>query len=157
MSGFGCVEVSEGFEDEIFESLSTFVDGFVGVSLPELLDCGDLSFDVGEAPVGSVSLACLSCHDGTQAMDVVINLPGAGGHNPAGQEIDTLGIGVMTGTPVPMLGTDLTDDHPISMTYGGGGPQAGDADGPFPGTLGDPDFNLPIKATVNNNSSPMVR
>ena len=28
------------------------------------------SFDSQEAPVGSVSLACLSCHDGTQAMDV---------------------------------------------------------------------------------------
>ena len=28
--------------------------------------------------VGSVSLACLSCHDGTQAMDNIINSPGSG-------------------------------------------------------------------------------
>ena len=79
------------------------------------------SFDSAEAPVGSVSLACLSCHDGTQAMDVVINGPGSGNYNPAGSEIDTGAIGVMTGSPVPMLGTDLSNDHPISMQYGGGG------------------------------------
>ena len=30
-------------------------------------------------PVGSVSLACLSCHDGTQAMDNIINATGSGG------------------------------------------------------------------------------
>ncbi|UCB55654.1 MAG: hypothetical protein JSW45_03755 [Thiotrichales bacterium] len=109
------------------------------------------TFDSTEAPVGSVSLACLSCHDGTQAMDVVINLPGAGGYNPAGQEIDATGIGQMVGSPVPMLGTDLTDDHPISMQYGGGGASAADPDGTFAGTLGDPDFNAPEKATVNGN------
>ena len=33
------------------------------------------TFDSTEAPVGSVSLACLSCHDGTQAMDAVIIRP----------------------------------------------------------------------------------
>lgn len=109
------------------------------------------TFDSEEAPVGSVSLACLSCHDGTQAMDVVINLPGSGGHNVAGQEIDNVGIGAMVGTPVPTLGTDLTDDHPISMTYGGGGPSAADPDGIYAGTLGDPDFVNPNKATVNTN------
>ena len=109
------------------------------------------TFDSTEAPVGSVSLACLSCHDGTQAMDVVINLPGPGGYNAAGQEVDALNIDAMVGSPVPMLGTDLTDDHPVSITYGGGGPQATDPDGTFAGTLGDPDFNPPEKATVNNN------
>jgi hypothetical protein len=109
------------------------------------------TFDSSEAPVGSVSLACLSCHDGTQAMDVVLNLPGSGGYNPAGQEVDPVALGVMVGTPVPMLGTDLTNDHPISMQYGGGGVLATDPDGAFAGTLGDPDFVAPIKATVNTN------
>jgi len=107
------------------------------------------TFDSAEAPVGSVSLACLSCHDGTQAMDVVLNSPGSGGYNPAGSEIDPVAIGVMTGTPVPNLGTDLSNDHPISMQYGGGGPVAGDPDGTFGGTLGDPDFISPEKATIN--------
>lgn len=105
------------------------------------------SFDAQEAPVGSVSLACLSCHDGTQAMDVVLNLPGSGGFNPGGSNIG--GLGVMVGAPIPMLGTDLTNDHPISMQYGGGGVAAEDPDGEFTGTLGDPDFTAPQKATLN--------
>lgn len=109
------------------------------------------SFESAEAPVGSVSLACLSCHDGTQAMDVVVNLPGSNGYNAAGAEIDPVAIGSMTGVPVPNLGTDLTNDHPISMQYGGGGVLATDPDGIFAGTLGDPDFNPPVKATINNN------
>ncbi len=84
-------------------------------------------------------------------MDVVLNLPGSGGFNAAGTAIDPLTSSVMTGTPVPVLGTDLTNDHPISMQYGGGGALATDPDGPFVGTLGDPDFVAPQKATVNTN------
>ena len=107
------------------------------------------SFDSLEAPVGSVSLACLSCHDGTQAMDVVLNQPGSNGYNPNGAEIDTGAISLMSGTPVPTLGEDLSNDHPVSMQYGGGGADINDADGVFGGTLGDPDFNDPVKATIN--------
>jgi len=59
-------------------------------------------------------------------------------------------MGAMTGTPVPVLGTDLRDDHPISMQYGGGGATNLDGDGTFAGTLGDPDFTLPEKATINS-------
>jgi hypothetical protein len=32
---------------------------------------------------GPESLMCLSCHDGTVAIDSVINMPGSGGYNPA--------------------------------------------------------------------------
>ena len=110
------------------------------------------SFDSTNAPVGSVSLACLSCHDGTQAMDVVLNQPGSepGSYNLAGAEIDGAAIGLMTGTPVPMLGTDLTNDHPISMQYAAGGALPTDTDGALsPGPFGDPDFNQPVKDTIN--------
>ena len=70
-----------------------------------------------------VSLACLSCHDGTQGVDVVINAPsgniGVYNYNASGA---ALGADVaMTGTPVPMLGTDLTNDHPVGIQYAGGG------------------------------------
>jgi hypothetical protein len=114
------------------------------------------SFDSQEAPVGSVSLACLSCHDGTQAMDVVLNQPGSGGYNAAGAEIDPGAIGQMVGVPagapVPNLGEDLSNDHPVSMQYGGGGPLSTDANGVFGGTLGDPDFNSPVKAEINGQA-----
>jgi len=109
-------------------------------------DLNTSTLDGAEATVGSVSLACLSCHDGSQAMDNVINSPGRGMNSGA---IGT--VGTMTGTPVPMLGTDLRDDHPISIQYGGGGPVATDADGVFTGTLGDADFNPPTKAEINTN------
>jgi hypothetical protein len=110
------------------------------------------SFDSAEAPVGSVSLACLSCHDGTQAMDVVLNSPGSGGYVPGGAEFDPNAITTMTGTPVPNLGTDLSNDHPISMQYAGGGAVASDTDNtqtPL-AQLGDQDFNAPYKTTINN-------
>ena len=102
---------------------------------------GTATLDGTEVAVGSVSLACLSCHDGTQAMDVVINGPGSGNYNPAGAEIDTTSIGVMTGAPVPMLGTDLRNDHPVSIEYAGGACTGTTADcDPATAVTGDPDF-----------------
>lgn len=74
---------------------------------------------VAETP-GSISLACLSCHDGVQAMNSVINAPGSGGYNVAGATFGTLnsGTGVITG--VAAIGGDLTNDHPIGVRYAGG-------------------------------------
>ncbi len=85
--------------------------------------------------LGSVSIACLSCHDGSQAMDVVINAPGSRGVTPTtGAELDALAIGAIgtiTGT-AGNLGVDLTNDHPIGVQYGGFEVVAG--------TQIDPDF-----------------
>ena len=93
-------------------------------------------------PVG-VSLACLSCHDGTIALDALINMPGSGGFRgftptspglvtPEGATALIDAGGSMTETtrtdtganyqaiaggasPFPNLGTNIADDHPISM------------------------------------------
>ena len=67
------------------------------------------------APTG-VSLACLSCHDGQIALDVIVNMPGRDGDTratPAGLKMGS------TGNPDydPMLTRDLSDDHPISLAY----------------------------------------
>ncbi|MCH8166400.1 MAG: cytochrome c3 family protein [Proteobacteria bacterium] len=64
------------------------------------------NFDPGE-----VSMACLSCHDGTQALDAVINSPGRGLGTPLAGAAMTAGIAV--------VGPDLSNDHPISIQYGG--------------------------------------
>jgi len=79
--------------------------------------------------VGSVSVACLTCHDGTQAMDAVINAPGSG--LGTGRISPVLG-GAMPWNSYATLGLDLSDDHPIGVQYGGFDPGTG---------VIDPDFN----------------
>ena len=136
----------------------------------------------GTSLTGSASLACLSCHDGSQAMDNMMNQPGQGGFNrvnyaagdrlgvqsgrggktktwysgggtqnlvgPTGAAADlgyvvnadgTLGAtntnygnadptilpdttdGKLTiEAGVDFIGTDLRNDHPIAIAYGGG-------------------------------------
>jgi hypothetical protein len=128
-----------------------------GTTYTRYSDLGTASFDSTEAPVGSVSLACLSCHDGGQSMDVVVNLPGSG-QGTAPRQIDG-GTRTMTnpaGEFVPMLGTDLTNDHPVSMQYAGGGIDTvshtlGPAETQSAAALGDPDFVQPFGATINGN------
>ena len=75
--------------------------------------------------VGSISLACLSCHDGTIALDSLVNLPGSGGYTAGGAQPGTpytFAGGVVNPANlmpagVTNLGTNLTGDHPVSITY----------------------------------------
>ncbi len=81
---------------------------------------------------GSISLLCLSCHDGTMALDMVIFKPGnfrneddAALHmrmNSA-DELTSCGKchnGFTAHDITPkVLGTDLSDEHPISIQYAG--------------------------------------
>lgn len=64
---------------------------------------------VDAQPTG-VSMACLSCHDGTVGLDVIINVPNS--YTGPGAVGTTLPAGRPTN-----LGTDLRNDHPISVTY----------------------------------------
>lgn len=98
------------------------------------------------APDG-VSLACLSCHDGTVAVDSIINTPNTGWvdtgvhyrmstetsgdscgkcHTPQGELAGLYGAHDAT---VKYLTKNLADDHPISMNY--------------PTVLQDTQFNIP--------------
>jgi predicted CXXCH cytochrome family protein len=113
-------------------------------------DTGSGSLDGGILAVGSVSLACLSCHDGTQALDTVINAPGSGGFNAAGARIPGVTwtganvdptTGRLTATAVTNLGTDLSNDHPVGIVYGGYNPGTG---------VIDPDFIAPTKHQTLN-------
>ena len=110
----------------------------------------------GANAIGSVSIACLSCHDGSQAMDSVINAPGSGGYNTAGARMT----GTWTGTTVDTttgrllaptatsgvanLTQDLSNDHPIGIQYCGGGVTTTSATGPCT----DPDFAAPKNASL---------
>ncbi|MBL8332041.1 MAG: hypothetical protein JNM08_03015 [Rubrivivax sp.] len=88
------------------------------------------SLDGEVLPVGSISVACLSCHDGTQAMDNIINAPGSGqyddtGGGTNGRAYNWTGnvttAGAMGTTTVANLTSDLSNDHPIGIQYCGGG------------------------------------
>lgn len=85
-----------------------------------------LDMTIAGAPA-SISLACLSCHDGTVGFDQLINGAGSGGYNAAGANQGwafTLdGVAVADTIPtasVTNLGQDLRGDHPISITYNPG-------------------------------------
>ncbi len=109
-------------------------------------------------PVGSISTACLSCHDGTQAMDNIINAPGSGGliadgggndgraytWTSPGGTVDATGK-LISGPAA--IGIDLSNDHPIGIQYCGGG-LSGTAT-TLNGTCRDGDFVLPQTAASN--------
>jgi len=115
-------------------------------SYPTYDSLGSTSMDAAEAPVGSVSIACLSCHDGTQAMDSVLNEPGSGA------VVTGFSGGTWTGSDRPQgiadLGQNLSNDHPIGIQYGGGGITAAAP----AGALRDPDFVAPDNAVINSTT-----
>jgi len=95
-----------------------------------------------------VSLACLSCHDGTIAFDALRNLPGSGGYDPnaprAGYTFNS-GIIDMSNRGITRIaenGTDLRNDHPIAMVYN-------DARSPS-STSGDETTGFTTATTTNN-------
>lgn len=94
---------------------------------------------------GAASLPCLSCHDGSQATDRIINMPGAGQYSPTATQIWAPWVvndqyskttvharlsteapsclschspdGIATDFTVAVIGKDLTNDHPIGVIY----------------------------------------
>jgi hypothetical protein len=117
---------------------------------------GTSTLDAAVGDVGSVSLACLTCHDGTQAIDNIINAPGSGGFNSTGGGNNGLGwdwsktdgtldangafTGGLAAGNIWQIGTDLTNDHPVSMQYGGGGYSRNNS-----GPTRDQDFVVPSR------------
>jgi len=81
---------------------------------------------VAGSPQG-VSMGCLSCHDGATAYNALIKTTG-----------QTFTTNVMSGDKAVGAGGDLTNDHPISVTYD---------------PARDPDFNL----LASVQGSPLVR
>jgi predicted CXXCH cytochrome family protein len=65
------------------------------------------------APSG-ISALCLSCHDGTVAVDAY-----GGSNGNAANEIDVLA--AWDGVGAGMLDGDLSSEHPISMVYSAAG------------------------------------
>lgn len=73
-----------------------------------------INMTVGSKP-GPVSLACLSCHDGTIGIDVITNVPNTSTAVATGKRLpDIFTTGPDT---LKVLGTDLRNDHPIAVTF----------------------------------------
>lgn len=107
---------------------------------------------------GSPSLACLSCHDGTQAMDSTVNAPGQGlGSGYIGATGNWSGAnqtaGKMNSTTVALLGKDLSNDHPITIPYCGGGLTAALGVSATSGSCNDPDFNGVTTAQIGSSQA----
>ncbi len=79
---------------------------------------GTMDMTVGTQP-GPTSLACLSCHDGTTAFDSLLNFPGSGSVTPTDWVWNTTNK-ITNATPATYMGTDLSNDHPIAVTYNTG-------------------------------------
>lgn len=83
-----------------------------------------LDMTIASSPQG-VSLACLSCHDNTIALDAVRNVPTGFSGASSGTTINTCATQCHVGSNPPdglnfegtNIGTDLSNDHPISVTY----------------------------------------
>ena len=122
---------------------------------------GTSTLDAGIVDVGSVSIACLTCHDGTQALDNILNDSGSGGYDSTGGGPTGLGYtwtpggtvdsdGIFTGSVddggdnIWEIGIDLRNDHPIGVQYGGGGVTGGTL------TTRDTDFTTPVRIGTQN-------
>ncbi len=81
---------------------------------------------VGDNDLGGITLACLSCHDGVTSLDTLVNAPGKGnGGTNTNQPINFDWVFTIDGNTVSdvlttvtsVIGTDLTNDHPVSIPY----------------------------------------
>lgn len=104
----------------------------------------DESMDSANLGPNAGSIACLSCHDGSVAMDSILNKPGSGTGAPAGYAwAGTSFTSKKISSAAGNLSNDLRDDHPIGVAYCGGFVTAG-------GSCVDSDF---VTATLFKNGS----
>ncbi|MBI5527423.1 MAG: cytochrome C [Deltaproteobacteria bacterium] len=81
-------------------------NGNYGVYNSSTLNATPTNFGGGTAGSANVSQLCMSCHDGTVAVNNLYKAPGDG---TTGTNINVTG--------AALVGTDLTNDHPVNFTY----------------------------------------
>ena len=72
--------------------------------------------------VNTPSMVCLSCHDGVSAVNSVVNAPGSGlltvdGDAFIGAASQLLSSLAADASGASVIGTDLSNDHPVSIVY----------------------------------------
>jgi len=106
-------------------------------------------------PPTSVSKACLSCHDGTVGINQLRNRPGSGlrtSSNPDNSTDTKIGgVAPVQSNDASLIGTDLSNDHPVSMLYASAkSPGIGTA------TVGDDTNTSGFRPTVASGSRTLV-
>ncbi|HEX5804029.1 MAG TPA: cytochrome c3 family protein [Azospira sp.] len=131
-----------------------------GASYQTYANLNSSSIDGEILAVGSVSMACLSCPDGTQAMDNIINAPGSGLYDATGGGTNgrawtwTSGGEMMSGLAAIAKDTDgLKNDHPVGIQYCGGGVTTSAATG---ANCKDADFKGKATGTENDLKSATI-
>ena len=125
---------------------------------------GSHSLDTTPNRLNPISKLCLSCHDGTMALDMLVFKPAT--YDPladtamhmrlnASDDIESCGKchngDVAHNIGVKVLGTDLRNDHPISMQYAGLGWKDPDfRPPPVPDELNNSQFNNGVKLYNGN-------
>lgn len=78
---------------------------------------------ISNTDLGSTTLACLSCHDGTTTYDNLVNAPGKNGVIQGGSDrgwlfvaLDSVVSDFMTSERLN-IGVNLSNDHPVSVPY----------------------------------------
>jgi len=73
--------------------------------------------EIGGAAMGvqSVSLLCMSCHDGTVSVVSMYNVPNAGAVTPTAVAGRISAAGLITSNA--NVGTSISNDHPVNFTY----------------------------------------
>jgi predicted CXXCH cytochrome family protein len=81
----------------------------------------DMTIEYDNNRPQGVSLACLSCHDGVNSggnkHDLVVGPGGTIPDTTSNPNCERCHTNMYHGRPPKWLGTDLTNDHPISITY----------------------------------------
>lgn len=89
------------------------------VSSYTMYDQAELQGDVSVSP-NSETMVCLSCHDGTLALNSMANLPEAGADpipDILGDASRITADGKIAPTSFAFIGDDLSNDHPVSVDY----------------------------------------
>ena len=114
---------------------------------------------------GANSLTCLSCHDGTIAIDSIINMPGSGGFNSAQQTVvDKVWLNTWanrgvdgTSLPSPLMHAEMGNEYPSDATQPAPATQGGKCASCHmgEGAGSPPDFRVFVIGTDLRNDHPI--
>lgn len=103
-------------QDPLWNHTGTATGSF-GVYASATLNATPTAIAGGAMGTQSVSLLCMSCHDGTVSVLSMYNPPNSGTPTVAALAGRINAAGLIVNTSGAYVGTSLADDHPVNFTY----------------------------------------